>query len=908
MMMAPWWRGPGLLLRRPGVALALTAAAFVATLPAASAPLFLSSARSATLRHGIATDCPTYVGPLITGDLPFHTSQQLPQSPQLAAVYGTANFRARAEQADRAAARIPHLGPAITSMWAGTNSATTKGDTVNITLASRDGFQDHVRSTTGTPVTPAGSSGAWIPDSLTELTGQKVGDPLTVTALVPTGRPGETVPVSRQIPIVAIYRDLRRSPDAPYWCLMKYVYRGPPGSEFSNRFIPPMVLVDAPTLLATGESLGYTANHAIEYHVTDPKLTQPEAVRMSRDIATMRQQLVTASPPVFRSDFRMNSVVKADIGKFADRAELVRTSLLPPVLPITGAGVLVGLLVVGAAAIFWVQRRRTELRVLAIRGTSPGALGVKAVAEALPALIVGVTAGWLMARVLVGWAGPNPLLSAEAVPLSVLAAALSLPVAALVLGWMAALGSRNLADQAPPRHRRARILGWPWELLLVAAAVPVWFLLGDVRELTGTPGATGSVAQVPGRLLVVPIMAIGGAAVFCARGGIRWLRERGGYRSPRRPTTFLAWRRITREAVVAATLAAAIAIPVGFAAYGATVTGSVRATLAAEARVRDGSDVVLTLSRPAPVPASLAGRATEVLRIDAATVNGLQTDVLAVDPATFARDAFWDDRIDGRPLAQIVAGIRAPTGSSPTAGSFPAAGSGDLTDGAYQVTWGTSKLGTADVRHVAMLPAEQGGYPVLLVDRSAVADRYLAQAKPQLWVRGDPTDILRAAEAARLPLARTTVAADMYANTLFEPLTYTFDYLVALSVLTGVIAVVGLLLYLEGRAPRQRRAYVMLRRMGLRRGAHRRVVLLEVLAPLVTGLVVGVALAAAIVKTLAKSMEVNPDTPPDTVLSPPVGVLTGVGAAVIVIGVLAAWYAHYRVRTAKPSEVLRDIA
>ncbi|MBX6723646.1 MAG: hypothetical protein IRY92_10520, partial [Dactylosporangium sp.] len=66
LRLTPWRRGPLLLLRRPGVALALAAAAFVATLPAAAAPLFLSSAQNATLHRQINQACPWQVGMRIT--------------------------------------------------------------------------------------------------------------------------------------------------------------------------------------------------------------------------------------------------------------------------------------------------------------------------------------------------------------------------------------------------------------------------------------------------------------------------------------------------------------------------------------------------------------------------------------------------------------------------------------------------------------------------------------------------------------------------------------------------------------------------------------------------------------------------------------------------------------------------
>src|SRR4051794_40013316 len=53
----PWLRAPFLLWRQPGLLLALAAAAFVAVLPAASAPLFLSSARTAALHNQLDNTC-----------------------------------------------------------------------------------------------------------------------------------------------------------------------------------------------------------------------------------------------------------------------------------------------------------------------------------------------------------------------------------------------------------------------------------------------------------------------------------------------------------------------------------------------------------------------------------------------------------------------------------------------------------------------------------------------------------------------------------------------------------------------------------------------------------------------------------------------------------------------------------
>ena len=893
LRMAPWVRGPLLLLRRPGVAFALTVAALVTALPAAAAPLFLSSAREATLAHRVASDCPSLLGQRIQSGIAFERTGALLANGQT--VTGRQLVGLRTAEADRAAARVPGLGPRLDTLTVSADSIGPSGSRMPIMLVARDGFGAHVRVLRG----PAGPGGVWIPDSLAEQHHLGVGGTLTLAGGYDRS-PGDFVELTHPVRVTAVYRDLRRLPDDPYWCASRNVYRGPPGVEFTNSVVPPMVLTDSATLLATATAADLNGTQSIEYPLRGG-FDQPRAARTGRAVEAMRQRLLADQPPVFRADYVHNSRFTSTIGAFAGRAELVRHSLLPPVIPITLAGVLVGLLVVAAAGVFWTKRRRTELTALSAHGVGPAALGVKAVLEAAPALLVGAAAGWAAALGLVRWIGPSATLSAEAPGQSVLAAAAGLVATVLVLGVTAAGVCRGLADHVATHHRR-RLLSWPWELVLVAAALPVWRGLGGSAELGGFGSGLGTVAQVPARLLVVPIMVIVGLAAFSARTGARWLR--GGLRyAPRHPSRFLAWRRGVRDAAIATTLAAATAVPIAFAAYGATVTSSVRATMAAEARVLRGADVVLSLSRDAPVPADLAGRTTRVLRLNGVQVNGVRADMLAVDPGTFPRDAFWDARLTGSSLRDLVGRLRPRDG-----GTFTALGSGPVQGGTAPVTWGSFTLGTVEVDHVERLPAQQGGYPVLLALADALPPQMAHEASREWWIRGRPAEVLRDAAAANLPLSGVSVADDLYAGTTFEPLTYTFEYLVALSLLTGLIAAVGLLLYLEGRAARQRRAYVLLRRMGLRPGGHRRAMLLELALPLGVGLVGGVAVAGGLTGALGRYFEINPTAPPDTVITVPWPELGGTTGAVLLIGLLAGLYAHRRISRARPAEVLRDIA
>jgi putative ABC transport system permease protein len=581
--------------------------------------------------------------------------------------------------------------------------------------------------------------------------------------------------------------------------------------------------------------------------------------------------------------------------------------MLPAVVPITGAGVLVGLLVVAAAAMFWVQRRRRELTMLSAHGVGAAALALKAVAESLPALLAGAALGWGGAWALVHWAGPDPVLSAEASPWAALGAAGTLLAAIIVVAVVAGAACRSLTDQVRAHHLRV-MRAIPYELVLLAGAPLVWRWLGDQRETGDPSNGLGTAVHVPGRLLIVPIMVVGGLTVLAARLAVGYLRHRAGRRVPRSPAAFLGWRRIGRQAVMTAVLAGATSVPIALAAYGATVTGSVRTTIADEARLHLGSDVVLTLNQRTAIPASLAGRATEVLRLDGAIIGGVQTDLLGVDPDTFARDAYWDDRLDGASLSALMDPIRG--------GRLPAGGSGEplrvvaaaRTPAGDQVaTWGGDGVLGGDIQVVStgVLPAQRTGYPAALVPKDALGDD-LRYAVVQLWVRGDPAQIRAAAEAARLPVKRIQSATDLYANTLWEPLTYTFDYLTALSLLTGVVTLVGLLLYLESQAPLHRRAYVLLRRMGLSARSHRRALLGELALPLLAGLAGGVAVAAGLTAVLGMDFEMNPGVPPDTVIDVPYLPLGLIAAAVVVVAFGAARYAQTRIGRANPSEVLRD--
>ena len=111
-------------------------------------------------------------------------------------------------------------------------------------------------------------------------------------------------------------------------------------------------------------------------------------------------------------------------------------------------------------------------------------------------------------------------------------------------------------------------------------------------------------------------------------------------------------------------------------------------------------------------------------------VGGVQTDILVIDPATFARDAFWDERPIGMSLGAAMDVVR----GGGAVGAWP------VRDGEQQITYLGRTTAPFPVRAVDRLPASQGSYPTMLATRETVGE-LVDRGTPQFWVRGDPDEI-----------------------------------------------------------------------------------------------------------------------------------------------------------------------
>jgi putative ABC transport system permease protein len=927
--MAPWLRAPFLLLRRAGVATALIAAAFVAALPAATAAPFLSSSANATLHTQIGVTCPASVGDVLTYDMGIYGADDYANpslvypmpSPAAALKAALKADEAREAKIAKVAASAGGLS-APQTVWHATNSKVQIGQqSVAVTSMTLPDFAAHVH-----PIAGSSGHGVWIPDGFANAYHVKVGDPFVYISLWGP---------QTKLRVAAIYTDLRGDPSNPAFCSMHDLIFGPRGAQLANSAVAPIVLMDRATFL-TGV-VPYHGKATINFALADAKIP---AEQTSHVIATIKT--VNRTFPTLMGPCQACQSSTSQLTAFATRSQLARSGIKPTVLPITAAGVLVGLVVVGAAAVFWVLRRRRELTVLSAHGMGSASIGVKAVLEALPALVTGAALAWLGGRWLVHVAGPDPQIARSAIIDSLRATIVALIAAIIVVGVAAALRARTLTDERRARHR-LHLGRWPWELLIICGGVWAAISFGSATVTRDTPGGDGGlVVQVPPKLLIVPLLITVGCLMLVGRVVALALRSRrtsgggssagpadrgshqigranvipdsrsaaagrhdaGGERVPRARSMiwYLGCHRVAREAAVVSVLAGATALPIALATYGDAVTRSVQATVDGEAKLLVGADVVVALKQTIPVPAAFGNDATEILRLSGVSIAGNNLNLYAVDPRHFGKVAFWNDQIDGESLSSILAPLSAPHRPGTP---FPAVTSADVPSGVQAPTWGFATSTKYDLAKYETLPAEQGGYKSLIVTKESLGAE-ASQAQPQLWIRGDPAAIRAKLATLNLPVITSSSVDEVYSGTVFQPLTYTFEYLTALSILTGVVTIVGLLLYVEARAPGHRRGYVIARRMGLRTRTHRSALLVELAVPLIAGLGLGLAIAMSLTYAFSTGFDVDPTLPPHTLITLPAAVIVGISVAVTIVAVLASSFAQLRIGRANPSEVLRD--
>ncbi|MDQ3733130.1 MAG: hypothetical protein M3400_03880 [Actinomycetota bacterium] len=883
LLLPPWIRAPVLGLRQPGAFFAVTVAAAILACAAASAALFLSSASSASLQQQIRDRCDNAAYPMIGTAAYLGTSFDGSPQPQFTPETDRAYPEALAAQ-----------GMQSRPVFIGANSELTENGAPPAAGQNAHFVRPFYRPGAVDQITVLDSGpgeGIYVPSFLADYAQVGVGDTMEID--------GATVPV------VGVYQNLYDEPVRPFWCSYSDLY-----NNETNANTPPADIV-----IATDETTFY--NLAIAHDNTSTEggfgfFTETSARIWEVPVDPNTVTSTSATESIERQDAALQeassvsgdddlfwSFQSEELGTLLERSQRLENGLRGPVIPTAVAGTILAMLLVAAAGSYWADRRLREVRLLSSRGVGPGALALKAALELVIPAALGTVGGYYLARGLIALAGPADDLDPDALGSAIMTTVAGFLIGLILLSTVAGIRSRNFTEK-PIGHTRSRLSLVPYELILLGAAAYLWWQLRGQEAVV----FDGSVAQVNGLLVSFPLLFLAGAAVLAVRLIVLVLPALRRRAQNWPPAAFVAVNQLTANRVVSASLLAALCLPIAVLTYSATLTASSQRTVESKALVSVGAERAVTTFGDLEATPTLDAAGTFVARYQDAFVDGADATALGVDPEDFASVAYWEDSFADQDLTSLLAML-----SERRDGRIPVIAAGGVPLGPITLQLGRTQALEIDADVVAVadvLPGRRTAEPLLLIDDRLVEEvPQSANLRFEVWTNDDPEPVAEEIREQGARLFRVFTTAEVFELANFLGVSWTFGYLQALAAFVGVIAIGGLLLYLETRQRKRTASYALARRMGLSRWAHFRSLLAELGSVLMVAAVVGASLAGAAIAMAYRRLDVDPIREPSPLLAIPWITLAAIAVAAVVVGLVTAVYAQHRSDSVNPAEVLR---
>jgi putative ABC transport system permease protein len=867
-------RTPFLLFRFPGILFAVVLAAAILGVATAASPLFLSSAATAAVRQVTSA----------TGNVP-----ALSLSTYSTIASDVAAYRNRLLR--QTTAHVHGLGAPVATVLGGRQQVANPrlgptAQTPTVVVATRTGAEWHLRFVAGAPR----PDGVWVADVVARALRLHAGDTVRIGSA-----PTATATVA------GIYRALADLPQEAYWVpISGFVYPQSPSSPTP----PPLLLSSVQEFDRIEGILQDQGQYRWDFALARTDLTLPQAERLSNQVQRVIVRVSDPSTEVGSAFVRPAST--SPLPSLVQQATQTVVALTGPVDTLAVAGRVVALAVVAAAGLFLVSRRRVEFTFLNARGVGPVRIAGRSVVEAILPAAAGAAAGWYAGTWLVRALGPTGTVTPDAVGSAARQVAWSAGVAVLFLGAVAAVAVRSESEARTGGRLRTVAARFPWEVVVLALAAASYY---EVATRGTAPVAQGGPPKVDRLLLLFPILFIAGlagVAVRILRGYLPRLRSVGA-RLPAAP--YLAIRRLGSVPKLATSLVTATALGVGILVFAGVFTDSVRTTANTKALVSVGSDVAVTVGAPPtlrdePFPATATTRLTG----SSLEPGGIEGDVLAIDPETFARASFWDSSFSGTSEQDLLALLT--TGG---AGRLPVVLAGGDRSGPGVLSVQGIDLPVDVVGRATTFPGMPPGR-ALIVAAEGPLSRALSQAGTslgafqssyQVWVKGDPARLLPLLRQRGFPVELAITADQVRQTPSFLALSWIFGFLESLGVLAGLVGLVALVLYLQARVRSREVAYALSRRMGLRRLSSFLSVALELAGMLLAAFVIGAGLAVGAAFLLYRKADPMPDIPPAPLLRVPMALFLVTAAALVVAAFVAAWRVQRQAERANVAEVMR---
>jgi hypothetical protein len=886
-----WRRAPLVLLRYPWLVGSIVFGSLLLSFTATAYPLFISATETNLAKASLTSPLVTTYGAGVEYRIT------------------TLNFSDTYFPLDQIrkqfAARIasePLLGPTTESVLGPAVSVSANDRTASAgsrLFAATDAMR-HVRI-----VKSDGGPGVWISQLTADDIGVGPGDSVSLSF---EGRPPVDVPVS------TVYASLYTEPRAPYWYRWQFdIYRRCRSLDCNPP--PPFILMPQAQLLSLSKELGARdATYAWEAPVRDANtFTLDTAFALER--FTQRFSHDVGDPNGLGRYFHCcngtlyaagnTTTLSSSIGGVIDDTAKKIAPVQAPGRVLEIAAMIVALAVLAIAGWFAAAGRKVEEDVLAARGTSPAAIMVKSCVETVLPCVAGVAAGVGLAFLLIDVVRPSGLVGSSALHGIARTAGVSILASVLLLG-IAATVSYVRAGRGPGRALvpLARI---PWEIPLIVLTV---YLFG--RLASGGGYVVDPVLHVrkPSPLLMAfPLVAIGGFALLGARLFVVWMRRvraRGGQGAS---SAYLAVRRLTSAPGLTVLLVAASVLCLGMFVQAQVVTRSLETTVEAKAKLFVGSDVQAQIAETSPVPDPFPLPLTKVTQVlDAGTfANGTSFDLLAVDPTTIERAAYWNPEFSNLSMGQIAQALSEQGGTPPIlmAGAHGFAPRAITLDG--------TSVPVRTIGSASAFPGITSQRPLVVVSKDALARAYpgaspflgSAKATTSLWVKGDTAVAERAVATLPYPTFLTITASHVEDIPEFHATIYTFLVLNALGLVAALLVFAGMLVYLQARFRSQVVSFGLSLRMGMTERAHRRAVSIEVASMLVFAYALGLVLAVTTSLLLVSHLDPLPSIPPAPLYVSPMWVLAAGLLCVTAASWLGGWISDRRARSVDLGEVMR---
>lgn len=899
-------RALSVLRHHPGVGVAVLGAALLVAFAASSGMFVGAATRSEALKIELRK-----LTPLATGLLLRRHGLYTPADTPATALQ-QAEARDRAVDALRAGLGLAGR-PVVTTVTdpieAGTASLSEYGTGIDLRLMARNDALAHIRvlrSTSG--------PGVLVADYLARQLHLEPGMRLRLSTVPGVRAPGPFR--STSVRIKGIYRALTyETRGTPFWINWdQEIYQqnedSPPPSSFAFTdrkelyrvagALGTVAIDDAYELPADPRGITWVGGHALNRRIDAARATLADpASGLWRSFGCARPAASTLPPgaPICIS----SSSLGVAIG-IADRS----VSAVTPIIALLGAiGAVVALGAAASTGLFLVRRRRIEAALRFARGESAALFAGRMALEVLLPTLAGAALGYGLAAGLTGLLAPAGTLDGGTIQGGAARAAIGAGAGLVLLLAAAAAAYRAQFDTG---SRRVPGLRWAlWELPVLAVGL---YLLVDVAGGGGFAEDASGGRQPTLAVFLLPLLLVAGASGLAVRLA-RLLLQRRRRLETRRVALFLAVRRLAATSGLLVALVVLSAVSFGAFFYAATLSGSLSATMVEKAYIAVGSDAGASgLMGEATVPDRFPYPLTKVQWVSqGAAIDspiGPQVQALVIDPATFRQAIRWNGDWGPDPAATL------PGLDNTASGALAVIVSPDLARA--RALWAQGHRYALRVVGVARtFPGMSAGQPFIVASQQALGviardlggSEVLGVPITSVWAKGPPAAVARALAESPLRQSFVSTVDDFRNDPAVSLVIRTLGFIRWISVGTGLLALLGLLLHLQARQRAQIVSTALSQRMGLARRTDITALALELGAILLLAAATGGLVAVLAARPIIARLDPLPAYPPAAVFAlPAAGILAALGA-LAAVAVAAAFLTVRSARQADVSEAFR---